>query len=77
MSTPTAKDFGIVDGPNQATGIAGDSTDLGEAFTNAINNLRAKFPGNINAVVTQIGFFAAGSPVGIAGTFVTVEKTGS
>lgn len=74
MSVHTKEALGIVDGPNEATGIAGDSTDIGVAFSNAIDNLRAKFPGNINAVVTKIGFYAAGSPVGIAATYVTVEK---
>ena len=67
--------FGIVDGPNEATGFAYNSTDLGAAFSDAIENLRAKFPGNISAVVKTMGFYAAGSPVGIAGTYVTVQKS--
>lgn len=68
------QELGIKDGPNEATGYAPNSTDLGAAFSDAISNLRSKFPGNISAVVTKIGFTAAGSPVGIASTYVTVEK---
>jgi hypothetical protein len=75
MSSPQNETLGIVDGPDEATGYAYDSTDLGQAFSNAIGNLRTKFPGNINAVVKTIGFSAIGLPVGIARTFVTVQKT--
>lgn len=75
MSVPQNETLGIVDGPNEATGYAYDSTDLGAAFSNAIANLQAKFPGNITAVVKTIGFNAVGSPVGIAATYVTVQKT--
>ena len=75
MSSSQNETLGIVDGPNEATGFAYDSTDLGQAFSNAIDNLRTKFPGNINAVVKTIGFSAFGSPVGVAATFVTVQKT--
>ena len=68
------KTVAIVDGPNEATGYAFDSTDLERAFSNAIDNLRTKFPGTINAVVKTIGFSAVGSPIGIAATYVTVQK---
>lgn len=66
--------FGIVDAPNEVTGFAYNSTDVGAAFSNAIENLRVKFPGNVSAVVKKIGFYAAGNPVGVAGTYVTVQK---
>ena len=48
--------------------------DLGAAFSNAIDNLRTKFPGNITAVVKTIGFNAVGSP-GISPANGAVQKT--
>lgn len=71
MSTPGIEALGIKEGPNEATGYAFFSTDLDRAFSNAIDNLRAKFPGNINAVVKATGFIAVAN---IAATYVTVEK---
>ncbi|HEX3555431.1 MAG TPA: hypothetical protein VIA62_19585 [Thermoanaerobaculia bacterium] len=71
---PGTAALGIAEGPNEATGYAFNSTDLDRAFSNAIDNLRAKFPGNINAVVKTIGFNAVGTPIGIAATYVTVQK---
>jgi hypothetical protein len=59
---------------NEATGYAPNSTDVNLALSNAVSALRKKYPTNINATVKEIGFFAVGSPVGIAATFVTLEQ---
>lgn len=61
----------------EATGYAPNSTDISRAYFNAIDLLRQQFPTGINAEVTKIGFFATGSPVGIAATYVTVKQQGS
>ena len=54
------------------TGIAPNSADT--AFKNAVAQMRQKFPGNVSASVIDSGFVAAGTPVGIAYTYVTLQK---
>ncbi len=56
------------------TGIAPNSADYNTAFKNAVAQMRQKFPGNVSASVIDSGFVAAGTPVGIAYTYVTLQK---
>lgn len=54
-------------------GYAPNSTDLNAAFSDAVNTARSKFPGNISLEWDSAGFFAAGRPVGIAATWVSLK----
>lgn len=62
------------DDSNTVTGMAPNSSDINVAIANAITKLRAKFPNGISAKVTDSGFVAAGSPVGIAYFYVVMEQ---
>ncbi|MBU2707032.1 hypothetical protein KCM76_13640 [Zooshikella marina] len=59
---------------NQVVGYAYNQSNLDLAFSNAVNQLYTKFAGHISAKVVDSGFIAAGSPVGIAYTYVVVEQ---
>ncbi|WP_163835259.1 hypothetical protein [Spartinivicinus ruber] len=59
---------------NQVVGYAYNQSNLDLAFSNAVKQLYNKYPGHISAKVVDSGFIAAGSPVGIAYTYVVVEQ---
>lgn len=61
---------------NTVMGMAPFSSDYQTAFQNAVDQLYKKFPGHINAQVIRSGFVAAGSPIGIAYTYVVMEQLG-
>lgn len=62
------------DDKNRAVGFAANTVNVDKAFSNAIATLRSQNPDlkSINAVITETGFAAAGSPIGIAMTYVAV-----
>jgi len=59
---------------DEVVGYAPNSTDVDRAIADAVSKLRTKFPTGINATVTEIGFFAAGTPVGVAALFVKMKQ---
>ncbi|MCL1127250.1 hypothetical protein [Shewanella surugensis] len=58
----------------QIAGYAYNQSNFNVAFNNAVSQLYKKFPGHISAKVVESGFVAAGSPVGIAYTYVVMEQ---
>jgi|GEM_PF-3289529 len=61
-------------GPNEAIGIAPNSFDITRAYSNAVEQLQKRFPGQLNAVVEEIGSIGAGTPIGIFYTYVKVKQ---
>lgn len=59
---------------NQTVGYAYNQTNLDTAFQDAISQMHTKYKSGISAKVVDSGFVAAGSPVGIAYTYVVVEQ---
>lgn len=59
---------------DEVVGYAPNSTDVGRAIADAVSKLREKFPGGINAKVTETGFFAFGTPIGIATLYVRMQQ---
>lgn len=61
-------------GSNTVVGYAYNSTDINKALADAVTKLQVKFPANVSAIMTETGFVAVGSPVGIAYTYVVMEQ---
>jgi hypothetical protein len=61
-------------GPNEAIGIVPNSCDITKAYSNAVDQLRKRFPGQLNAVVEEIGSIGVGKPIGIFYTYVKVKQ---
>lgn len=59
---------------NQVTGIAANSADINVAISDAIKQLRVKYPKGISAKMVDSGFVAVGSPIGIAYYYVVMEQ---
>jgi hypothetical protein len=62
-------------GDDEVVGMSPNSWDVNRAITDAVNQLQARFPGNVNATVTETGVVAAGSPVGIAFLYVRMKQS--
>lgn len=59
---------------DEVVGYAPNSTDVSRAIADAVSKLREKFPGGVNARVTETGFFAVGTPIGIAALYVRMQQ---
>ena len=58
----------------QVVGYAYNQSNLDKAFQDAVSQLYKKHAGSISSKVVESGFVAAGSPVGIAYTYVIMEQ---
>lgn len=59
---------------DEVVGYAPNSTDVSRAIADAVSKLRERFPGGVHARVTETGFFAVGTPIGIAALYVRMQQ---